>query len=750
MTQSDPAPYLRQPVTLTNCDTEPIHIPGAIQNHGCLITYRESDFQIVAVSMNVDSFLRISATELLQKDVREIFSQDSPLELNPSVFATQVNPSRTRRFNTILFGKKHAVSRRTSDGLTFLQFEQLDEGTDVESSEMLSLLFRSMDGKTNQETYDVAVREIRQATGFDRVMLYQFHEDEHGSVVAEECHDDMESFLGLHYPAGDIPLPARRLYARNWIRTISDVSAEPSALLSVPNEPRVHPLDLSDCELRAVSPIHIEYLQNMKVGATMSISILDGERLWGLIVCHHNSARHVKPQERDACELAGSTLSAYLTSRRQQDYLRAKMDVSERLPSQLAFVAGPGEMSHGLSNAVPMILELMDADGMAWIDRHHTKTWEVTPDSHTLERIVQQLRKNHGGDLAYTDQLAGWLDSSDKVTLNCAGMIALFLGRTVENGVLLILRSPLVQKIDWAGNPDKSVVDEGGRLTPRKSFKKYQEEIADRSRPWSDNEKNMARSILATLKTLVVERAAMLQQANEELRQLNTDLDAFAYAASHDLKEPLRGIKYYTRLLESGRTLGDEAYQSGLVGLNSIVERMDHLLDGLLRFSRVGRSELDITEFELETAVQETIDSVLPQTDDPNIVITVDPNGTLKGDVSCVKEILGNLLTNAIKYNDSKVRTVCVGVVPTSQTGIGTEFGRNAVFVRDNGIGIPSKYYDEVFDVFRRLHGPHEYGGGSGAGLTIVRRMVERHGGRIAVNSTPEGTTFAFTLGEHE
>lgn len=739
--------YLGQEITLTNCDTEPIHIPGAVQSHGCLVVIRNSNFRIVAVSDNLAEFLNTSPKSAIGLDVRSFFGDANQLALDPQILTAASGKSPVVRHQVTLNGTRFAVSRRTNEHLSFLQFEPNDNPASIESAGILTALLRNQNNAPVEDCYEMIVSEIRQATGFDRVMLYQFHEDLHGSVVAEECHADMEPFLGLHYPAGDIPLPARKLYERNWIRTIADTRAEPSALLADPDEPSVQPLDLSDCELRAVSPIHLEYLQNMKVGASLSISVMDGERLWGLICCHHNSPRHVTPQQRDTCELLGTTLSAFLTGRRQQDYLKVRLSISEVLPSKIDLNPTDNEFSFELEDAVPLLLEAMEADGVAWIDRQRKRVWHQTPSETILTQIVEKLRQKPDVDLAYTDQLSSWLENHDDSPLNCSGMVAISVGRKIDNGVLLIFRRPMAQKINWAGNPEKSVVDEQGRLSPRKSFEAFQQDVVGRSRPWSDLHKDTARSILATLKTLVVERAALLENANEELRQLNGDLDAFAYAASHDLKEPLRGIQFYARMLASADSLGDEEYQGRLQGLSTIVQRMDHLLDGLLRFSRAGRSDLELSQFDLKTAVEQTVDGLALNINESSARVSVEPNGQIRADVACVQEILANLLTNAIKYNESEVKQITVGLADTQQTPLGPGFGGKAIFVKDNGIGIAQKHHDEIFDVFRRLHGPDEFGGGSGAGLTIVRRMVERHGGRITLQSSPAGTTFYFTMG---
>ena len=146
-----------------------------------------------------------------------------------------------------------------------------------------------------QELYDITARAVRALTGFDRVMVYRYDADYNGEVVAEAKRADLNSFLGLHYPASDIPAQARALYEKNWIRLISDVDYAPAPIEPADHPATGAPLDLTYSTLRSVSPIHLEYLRNMGVRASMSISLLRDDKLWGLIACHHYAGPHAPP-----------------------------------------------------------------------------------------------------------------------------------------------------------------------------------------------------------------------------------------------------------------------------------------------------------------------------------------------------------------------------------------------------------------------------------------------------------------------
>jgi light-regulated signal transduction histidine kinase (bacteriophytochrome) len=252
---------------------------------------------------------------------------------------------------------------------------------------------------------------------------------------------------------------------------------------------------------------------------------------------------------------------------------------------------------------------------------------------------------------------------------------------------------------------------------------------------------------MTTLGSMVVEQSARIHGINEELRRLNADLDAFAYAASHDLKEPLRGVHHHLFMLEKADGLTGPTFDHGMNSLKRLTSRMGELLDGLLRFSRAGRQELNWETLSLSELVDQARDVVFGGLPPTNVKVSVGKEADVVGDFACIREILSNLISNANKYNQQEICEIEIGVTHVAQTPLKryTEFGNNTIYVKDNGIGVPVESQDKIFEIFTRMHGHNEYGGGSGAGLTIVRRMVERHGGKITIESDGKtGSTFYF------
>ena len=730
---------------LTNCDREPIHIPESIQPYGCMLAITPANGHIIAASQNCSDFIGTPLEDILGQPLEAVSAELS------NVLHSQLKSKEHNRSTRDLFSwndQQWIVSVSGDWELAILEIEPQD-AIEVKVSDLVGELFVEIERVEMHKAYQRVVERVRKFTGFDRVMLYQFLEDGHGHVIAEAKNDEQEAFLGLHYPATDIPEPARRLYELNWIRSIADITAAPVPIQYASGYQG--PLDMSHANLRAISPIHVEYLQNMGVGASMSISVMNGERLWGLIACHHNSPKIIAPEMRDACELCGSLLSVYLTSRRQQEHYRRQVEISEMISEHVSSLSRSQDLSAGLQQSAGPLCEILAADGLVWLSGEQRFDWGDIPDLKQVELIVAEISLRTDETICYTDQLSTWLPEKYTATNAPAGMLSIRLGDEL-GGLFLFFRKAISETITWAGNPDKSVTNESGRLTPRKSFALWRQLVEDRSQPWTQEDREAARTLVNELQRMLVAQSEKLRNVNEELRRLNADLDAFAYAASHDLKEPLRGIYQYVYLLEKVHQSSDGEAESYMIGLKRIVKRMSDLLDGLLRFSRAGRADLHLEQISLQELVDQVKDLLFAGKQPADVIVEVDQEGTIRGDFACVREILSNLVQNALKYNQSSPKTVTISLLPQAEPPLCDIVGADepVICVRDNGIGIPADQYQKIFDIFYRLHDRDAFGGGSGAGLTIVRRMVERHGGVITLESGATGSAFYFTLGQHK
>lgn len=474
---------------LTNCDLEPIHIPGSIQPHGAMLVYDTAEQAVTHASANAEAVL----------GVRDIVGH--PLEgvigLRPAhsvrnAVAKSVAPSAPG----LLFAQRiestdtrFDIAAHTYLGRTFVEFEPSQEGADgygpLELTRAMSR--RLADEKSLPNLARTAARMVSLMLGYDRVMVYKMLHNGAGRVIGEQKRGDLNTFLGQHFPASDIPAQARELYKRNWIRMISNVRYAPQPIL--PALPRTEkPLDMSYAQLRSVSPVHREYLQNMGVEASMSISIMVEGELWGMVACHHYSPKVVPLPQRVGVELFGQLLSLQIETLER----RERFDISNRARQRLDRIVSelpPEEDLHeSLSPRLVDIAQLVPCDGAAlWING----AWiaqGATPPEESLKPLLAALsRQTEGGILWHTNQLAGVVPEMEADVANVAGILAVPMSKPARD-YLMFFRSEESRFVDWAGDPTKAVGPLGDRLTPRKSFDLWREEVRGQSTPWTDSD----------------------------------------------------------------------------------------------------------------------------------------------------------------------------------------------------------------------------------------------------------------------
>ncbi|TWT37614.1 Phytochrome-like protein cph1 [Posidoniimonas corsicana] len=742
---------------LTNCDREPIHLAGGIQPHGGLIAFEIQTLRLAHYSANIGQWL--GAEPNVGAAVSDLFDEESSLRLAEAAASVRavVRPMRLS-WRQASASDAFTAAVHVHQGVLFVEVESPEVAAQSGQNSQLGLPLQvNLANQHLQRCGDftqllrVAAEQVRSLTGFDRVMIYRFSSDGHGEVVGEAAKEGLESFLGLHYPATDIPQQARKLYVLNTVRGIADLTASPAPILPRCDAESQRPLDLSYCCHRAVSPVHVEYLQNMGVSASMSVSLVDDGALWGLIACHHYSPKALSFSERAASEIMGLIVANCLTAKRAEQVNRERDARRGHYHRLLETVAGAPSVWGNLDAIAADLLSALKSDGVAVCSERGVRTSGSTPPREAVERIAEAIQGRVDNDLRQwsTSQLGEELQELASNELGpSSGCLALRLSAP-EMEWLLFFRDEFQREVSWAGEPSKvaAEVDGGVRLSPRNSFEEWKQVVRGHSRDWTQVDTEVASELRSGMVELLSLRAAELTRVNQELAKLNADLDSFAYAASHDLREPLRGVNQSVYLLseELGESKTPEV-ERRLAALRRLAARMDELVQGLLRLSRAGRGDLEIEKVSLKEVAREAAEMVLQESERSGIEVEVVAEGEFLADFLCVRELLTNLIANAVKYNLSDEKRVEIGRLAEG----GSENGATPVFfVRDNGIGVAEHMREEIFQIFRRLHLPEEFGGGSGAGLAICKKIVGRHGGRIWVESIDgQGSTFFFTLEE--
>ncbi|WP_126628139.1 ATP-binding protein [Dictyobacter alpinus] len=751
-------------IDLTNCEREPIHIPGSIQPHGVLFVLNIPSLQITQVSNNTQDLLGIAPERLLQQDLAAFLPAEQITELrdalqlaeveaaNPLLITPQIGHGEEQAFDGVI----HRVVGHEQE-LLLLELEVAPDKHKLHVPNFYQIMRTSttvLQGASSLfDLCQFSAEAVRKLTGFDRIMIYRFHEDWHGEVIAEARNEDMEPYLGLHYPASDIPSQARELYRHNWLRLIADVAYQPAAIIPTDSPLTQHPLNLSSAVLRSVSPMHIQYLKNMGVAASMSISILKDNQLWGLISCHHNQPKFVPYTIRAACEFLGQLLSLQIVAREDVDDYAYEMKIKDRQAQVLAAMRGEHGHYQQLLERPQQLLQLVGAQGAAFFfDDSYTAVGKA-PDATDGRRIVAWLQSNIHADIFVTDSLSRHWPEAEQLKERASGLLAISIP-SLQSSYVLWFRPEVIHEVTWGGDPHKPVQTQEGSpvLHPRTSFASWSETVNLQSQPWKAVEVDAARAIRSAiidrvLQDLVEQRARDLQEMNKFLADSNEELDAFAYIVSHDLKEPLRGITNYVHILKEDYAEYLDA--EGVGRLNTLLhltQRLDILIDSLLHYSRVGRVNLAFAQTDLNAVLENALAMVQNRIQEKQMIIRIPrPLPTVWCDRARIGEIFTNLISNALKYNDKPDKWIEIGY----QQSAADPQAPLVFYVRDNGIGIRDRYFDLIFQIFKRLHGRDKFDGGAGAGLTIVKRIVERHGGKIWLESTyGEGTTFYFTLQE--
>ena len=532
---------MNAPVDLTNCDREPIHIPGTIQTHGALIACDASLGTITRHSANAHDVLGFDAGTVLRgAGVEQVFGAEATHALRNSL----ANASLARRpvllFGFDLGGRLFDVSLHRAGREVVVEFEPGGRSRTQPLNVIRTVLGRALRCSTLEELTADTARLIRAVIGYDRVMVYRFEADGSGQVVNEAKSGHLESFLGQYFPASDIPQQARALYLRNTIRIIMDSNGERIPIL--PEEDELgDPLDLSHAHLRSVSPIHCEYLRNMGVSASMSISIVIDGALWGMVACHHYSPKHLDMAERAAIEMFGEFLSIQLDLMRQKLRLATAEAARRTLDQLLRASSRHGDILDLLASSLPEFAGMIASDGVGlWIGGRWSAAGS-TPPAESLPALLDHLRANAGGRIWASHRLCAEHAPAADYCPEASGVVAIPLSQRPKD-YLFFFRKEFEHTLNWAGNPEKTYETGplGDRLTPRKSFAIWKETVRNQSRPWTDTDLETAEAIRASLVEVVLRHNEIMaeERGRADLRQrmLNEELN-------HRVKNILAVIK---------------------------------------------------------------------------------------------------------------------------------------------------------------------------------------------------------------
>ncbi|MDQ3364169.1 MAG: ATP-binding protein [Myxococcota bacterium] len=717
---------------VTSCDVEPIHVPGAIQPHGVLVVLAANTFEILQISANSADYFGVAPDAVLHRPLAALLGPAADAALAGVRRATS---TAGEPFTITVDGAGFDARAHRHRGIAILEIERRDETAAFSDAALRTALARLQRSNSVSELCAIAVDAVRALTGFDRVLLYRFDDEGHGDVIDEALTDGVDSYRGLRFPASDIPRQARELYLLNWLRLIPDASYEPVPLVPPQRPDTRDAVDLSFATLRSVSPVHLEYLRNMGVGASMSVSLLRAETLWGLIACHHRSPRHVSLGARAACEVVGRVVSLQLAAQEQLES-RTRKDALRGTEARLAEAMHDalGDVATALLQRGDALLQLVEATGAAVCTAEGIQTVGATPGPAQLAALVRWLTRQGSRAVFHTDALGLRHPSAAEYADVASGLLAMTLPGTPPSYVCWF-RPEVVRTVTWAGNPAKAIAPgtEGGRLHPRHSFDAWREVVRARARPWSRVEIEAAED----LRRRAIEADLVKQIARAE--KAVTLRDEMVAVLSHDLKSPLQVLGLSIGLL-AHRITDDPVATEAVERMQRSVSRMDRLIRDLLDLAKIEAGRFEVTQAPTAVSALVTDAMVLltPIAEAKSVALQWIGDGEARvvADADRVFQVFSNLVGNAIKF------TPAGGRVTLDATRIK---GWVRFAVRDTGPGIAASELPNLFERYWQARRVQSMG--AGLGLYIAKGIVEAHGGRIwAESERGAGSTFYFTL----
>ena len=602
-------------------------------------------------------------------------------------------------------------------------------------------LMRIQRVSTLAELADVVVQQMRRVTGFERVMFYRFHEDGHGSVDAEAKEPALEPYLGLHYPASDIPAQARQLYLKNWLRLIFDARATPARIVPTDRADTGGPLDLSFSVLRSVSPIHLEYMANMGVRASMSISLIVRDRLWGLISClNHTGPRRVSHEMRAACEFLGRLTSLQIDALEDRELLalRASRRATEDALADAMRESAAEESVLAVLLAHPKeLMGLVGAEGAAWVSAGEPVTCGRTPPPPLIQEIAAWVEEREASRPFSTASLGALFPRALAASDVASGLLTFALPGAPQRR-LLWFRPEIIKTVNWGGDPTKPVAaDSGERLRPRHSFALWREEVRLHSHPWTASDLEAADELRRRAIEVDLERRLLSEQRAVRAR------DDLIAVVSHDLKNPLSAILMQAELMLKRASVGSEEtlhlLRVGVERIRRSATHMKALIEDLLDLARIEaqRFALHLQSVESRVLLDEALLAASPLAEAKRITLAVEliDSPRLEADPERIFRVLSNLLGNAIKFTPEG-GTITVRAEPRGDELL--------ITVIDTGPGIAADHLPHVFERYWKARPASQ--AGAGLGLYIAKGIVEAHGGRIWAESSAGGARLIFTL----
>lgn len=741
--------------SLQNCEDEAIHLIESVQSFGYVIAINPDTKKIQVFSENIKELFKVDivAGETPVTDLINVPSADAPTfkTIHNAVKGESVRHAYQWKFakNALWLDnweKEGSGVAFDSNGLLVIELEPTPQLSYEAAQQWVPMdvniraLLPNVDDKDSiNDVADAIAKVFKNYIDFDSVMVYQFDDKYSGEVIGEAAKPDSRSFKGLKFPASDIPKQARELYLKNRVRCVFDVEEQPVPLQPSLTEVDRAPIDLSMSMVRSVSPMHINYMKNMGVRSSFSVSLVFEGKLWGLLACHNKEPKYIDQKKRLVCESLGHLYAWQMHTKAlhtKKELFQGRQRKLNNIVHQLTSYSNPLE---AISHKEAPLLEVADACGMAVITPTGNYFVGKTPSEQTLTRLLGKFSVSDSEQSIAINRLA------DEVSDNCSlnGIRGMYISCvSAKLGYFTVwFREQRDKTIRWAGR-DAAKKDISKSLTPRNSFDLYLQSVADESVEWSEDDKLIIDGFDHLFIPYALSLKASSDQQISKLEELDKAKDQFLASISHELRSPLNSIVGWTdlALMDVGNV---ERMKDALGVIKRAASTQAALINDILDLSRIisGTMKLSTHSLNIASSISEVAKSFEAGFASKNIQLSInceDEHTQILGDNLRIKQVINNLLSNALKFT-AKGGTVHVR---------GKREHSNYLFrVKDNGKGMTREQITHVFERFYQGKDSHNKIG-LGLGLSIVKSLVEMHGGEISAESDGPntGTTFYVTL----
>lgn len=716
------------------CHEEQIQFCGAIQDFGYLLIFEQNS--CIAASENIVDIITNPLSEILGNSIENILTEMIPQlkwdfhNLEELLFSENFN----RVVERVAIGTRDFyISVYEYNQRIYVEIETCN--SDQIRTSKLNYYSKYLEDQSRHNRWQSLSDLIREITGFDRVMVYQFLEDQSGKVIAESKTEQMDSLLGYRYPEFDIPSQARTLYKSFHARHTADVDGVLHSMIGR----SAYEIDLSRCSVRALSPVHLQYLRNAEIKASASFSIIVEDELWGLVTCHHSLPRHVDLSQRNLCVfLTRYAVNYYLAELQKEkvEYQTVKGIMERELKAELL-------TNRNIYGAVekfgPQIMELMAADGLLIRHDRGEKKWGEIPSKKLLKGIDDFISTNDYDNIFSTSEYSDRQGNSKNEEFTFFPGIIRMNIMPSNNWYIYLFRKERIIEETWAGKPEKILEynseKDANMISPRTSFNAWIKITNDKSIPWKNSELSFMENISHIIERSLAQRGGEIAELNKELIKSNNALDTFGYTLTHDLKNPLTSIQLSAQMLIHKKEISKELVAKMAENILEGTRLINDMMDKVYKMSQVSSIEFNFELIDPQQKILNIVESCKHQYNTDNLNFVLGECHPIMGERTLVYQLFLNLIGNAIKYSSKEPQPIVEVFSMRDGSSI-------CYYIKDNGIGMDLAEDNNIFEIFKRMPNTESYDG-SGIGLSIVKRIADKLEAIVSVESELNvGTTF--------